>query len=257
MSARMAPCGGWRWKAASIRTRGKCISTRSHSRSAAPFKRVAGRGSLGRFHSLVQRRAFALRRYHSVCVRWVLRTLGHRLSEEQDTQINLLERLLQHARATAEFNVYYGKGRDAYDVRGRVAHESLFNVANGTYRGPNSQQGYSPFTTWTRGLAWAMLGFAEQIEFLDSLPDEAWADTNRAAVDHGCSRRPVPRATSTSTCGVLTAFLLGHRGTGAGGAGDWQAQRADPFNDHEPVDSSAAAIGAQGLLRLGHLLDRH
>ena len=64
-----------------------------------------------------------------------------------------------------------------------VAHESLFNVANGTYRGPSSQQGYSPFTTWTRGLAWAMLGFAEQIEFLDSLPDEAWADTNRAAVD--------------------------------------------------------------------------
>ena len=29
---------------------------------------------------------------------------------------------------------------------------------------------------------------------------------------------------------------------------------ADPYNPHEPVDSSAAAIGAQGLLRLGHLL---
>ncbi|HNX80186.1 MAG TPA: hypothetical protein PKJ24_09880, partial [Prolixibacteraceae bacterium] len=28
----------------------------------------------------------------------------------------------------------------------------------------------------------------------------------------------------------------------------------DPFNDYEPVDSSAAAIGAQGLLRLGHFL---
>ena len=109
--------------------------------------------------------------------------LGHRLSEEQDVQINLLERLLQHARATAQFSVYFGKGRDTYDVRGRVAHESLFNAANGTYRGPNSQQGYSPFSTWTRGLAWAMLGFAEQIEFLETLEDAAFTAEPRAAVD--------------------------------------------------------------------------
>src|SRR5688500_6989380 len=63
--------------------------------------------------------------------------LGHRLSEEQDLPVNLLERLLQHARATAQYAIYYGKGRDTYDTRGRTAHESLFNVANGTYRGPN------------------------------------------------------------------------------------------------------------------------
>ena len=101
--------------------------------------------------------------------------LGHRLVEEQDAQVSLLERLVQHARATAEWSVYYGRGRDHYDVRGRVAHEALFNVANGSFRGPNSQQGYSPFSTWTRGLAWAMLGFAEQLEFLSVLPDEALA----------------------------------------------------------------------------------
>src|SRR3989441_3228226 len=98
--------------------------------------------------------------------------LGHRLLEEQDAGVSLLDRLIHHARATAEFSIYYGRGRDRYDVRGRVAHESLFNVANGSYRGPSSQQGYSPFSTWTRGLAWALLGFAEQIEFLDSLADE-------------------------------------------------------------------------------------
>src|SRR5207244_13088755 len=99
--------------------------------------------------------------------------LGQPLMEEQDEKVSLLERLVRHARATARYNVYFGRGRDRYDVRGRVAHESLFNVANGTYRGPSTQQGYSPFTTWTRGLAWAMLGFAEQLEFLDSLPDSA------------------------------------------------------------------------------------
>jgi hypothetical protein len=45
--------------------------------------------------------------------------------------------------------------------------------------------------------------------------------------------------------------------TGAPGLaamGDWRARAADPFNDFEPVDSSAAAIAAQGLLRLGRYL---
>ena len=47
--------------------------------------------------------------------------------------------------------------------------------------------------------------------------------------------------------------------TGAPGLaslGDWASRAADPFNDREPVDSSAAAIAAQGLLRLGFFLNR-
>ncbi len=35
--------------------------------------------------------------------------------------------------------------------------------------------------------------------------------------------------------------------------GDYLNKPADPFNDFEPVDSSAAAIAAQGLLRLGQI----
>jgi hypothetical protein len=34
----------------------------------------------------------------------------------------------------------------------------------------------------------------------------------------------------------------------------WRDRPADPFNDREPVDSSAAAIAAQGLLRLARVL---
>jgi hypothetical protein len=34
----------------------------------------------------------------------------------------------------------------------------------------------------------------------------------------------------------------------------WRDRPADPYNRHEPVDSSSAAIAAQGLLRLGRYL---
>ena len=115
--------------------------------------------------------------------------LGQQLLEEQDEPISLLDRLVDHARATAQYNIYFGRGRDTYDVRGRTAHESLFNVASGTYRGPSTQQGYSPFSTWTRGLAWAMLGFAEQLEFMATLGGDApdtsmFLDAALATCDH-------------------------------------------------------------------------
>jgi hypothetical protein len=48
--------------------------------------------------------------------------------------------------------------------------------------------------------------------------------------------------------------------TGAPGLaklGDYLSRPADPFNEHEPVDSSASAIAAQGLLRLGAYLEAH
>jgi hypothetical protein len=175
--------------------------------------------------------------------------LGQRLMEEQDATVSLLDRLLDHAHATAQYNVYLGRGHDAYDVRGRTAHESLFNVASGTYRGPSTQQGYSPFTTWTRGLAWAMLGFAEQLEFLATLPGEA-PDTSMlleaaiATCDHYIDD-------------VTAADGIPYWDAGAPGLAempDWRDRPADPFNKYEPVDSSAAVIAAQGLLRLARVL---
>lgn len=185
--------------------------------------------------------------------------LGHVLMDEQDRRVSLLDRLIQHARTTARYTVYYGEGRDGYDVRGRVAHESLFNPNNGQYRSPNTQQGYAPFSTWTRGLAWVMCGFAEQLEWLATRSDVELApyggrqdveammcEAARAACDF--------YIVNTPSCGVP------YWDTGAPGLsrlGDYLHRPADPFNDHEPVDSSAAAIAAQGLLRLGHYLKRH
>ncbi|HMG89550.1 MAG TPA: hypothetical protein VK589_05810, partial [Chryseolinea sp.] len=38
--------------------------------------------------------------------------------------------------------------------------------------------------------------------------------------------------------------------------GDYLNRSSEPFNEHEPVDSSAASITAQGLLRLGNFLKK-
>jgi unsaturated chondroitin disaccharide hydrolase len=84
--------------------------------------------------------------------------LGHVLQGENDKKISLLQRAIQHLLATVRYSIYYGEGRDQYDVPGRTAHEIIFNTNDGNYRCPNSQQGYTGFSTWTRGLAWAICG---------------------------------------------------------------------------------------------------
>jgi len=183
--------------------------------------------------------------------------LGHALMAENDRRISLLGRMIDHARATAQYAVYYGEGRDFYDVRGRTAHESIFNVNDGRYRCPNSQQGFSPFTTWTRGLAWAMCGFAEELEFLQTVPDSELESFGGRGSIEGFMRKA-----AEATCDFYIEHTptdgIPYWDTGAPHLyklGDWADKPADPFNSYEPVDGSAAAIGAQGLLRLGRYLD--
>jgi unsaturated chondroitin disaccharide hydrolase len=168
----------------------------------------------------------------------------------------LLQRVIEHAQSTAKYSIYYGDGRDFYDVRGRTAHESIFNVNDGNYRCPNSQQGYSPFSTWTRGLAWAMCGFAEQLEFFAALSSDELEDWG--------GHEPVEsmlRKAAEATCDFYIEHSpsdgIPYWDTGAPNLyqlGDWREKPSDPFNDYEPIDSSAAAIAAQGLLRLGRYL---
>ncbi|MCU0787019.1 MAG: glycosyl hydrolase [Verrucomicrobia bacterium] len=186
----------------------------------------------------------------------VAHQLGHRLMGEQDAQINLLHRALQHAEATARYNVYFGKGRDGYDDRGRVVHESIFNLNNGSYRCPSTQQGYTPFSTWTRGHSWIVAGFAEQLEFLRTLPP---AEFEGAGSKVKVLRRFEEVASAACDFWIENSPTDGipYWDTGAPNLhrlGDWANRPSDPFNDFEPVDSSAAAIAAQGLIRYGNYL---
>ena len=188
--------------------------------------------------------------------------LGHRLLGEQDRRVNLLSRAMTHAATSAKYNIYYGERRDSYDtpeLRGRTVHEAIFNVLSGAFRCPSSQQGFSAFTTWTRGLAWAMLGYAEELEFIQSLePREFERDGLPAKADV---------VAMLQRAAIATCDFYMEQGSASDGVaywdtgapelhrlGDWKASPADPYNDFEPVDASASAIAAQGLIRLGHAL---
>jgi len=186
----------------------------------------------------------------------VAHRLGHYLPGENDVHISLFQRAIDHLISTAKYSVFYGEGRDSYDVWGRTAHESVFNPNDGNFRCPNSQQGYTGFSTWTRGLAWAMLGFAEELEFLEILPEsefEGIISKNELTqlILKGAQATCDFYISNTPTDGIP------YWDSGAPGLvhmGDYLNRLADPYNDFEPVDSSAAAIGVQGLLRLGHYL---
>ncbi|MFP4104517.1 MAG: glycosyl hydrolase [Phycisphaerae bacterium] len=186
--------------------------------------------------------------------------LGHVMQGENDVEINLYGRVVKHARSTSRYNIYFGYGRDAYDVPGRTVHEAIFNTNDGSFRCPSSQQGFSPFTTWTRGLSWAMLGFPEQLEFLDVLSEdeleqfggrEELTDLYLRAAEATCrfyiANTPTDGIPYWDT-GAPNLYRLGE---------DYLNRPSDPYNDCEPIDSSAAAIGCQGLLRLGHWLKTH
>ena len=188
----------------------------------------------------------------------VAHQLGHVLMGENDRSINLLERSIQHALATSKYIIYHGDSGATYDVRGRTAHEGTFNCNDGAFRSRATQQGYSPFSTWTRGLAWAMLGFAEQLECLATLPAndfEVLGHSKQAILTEysRCARETSEHyLEDCSAADGITYWDDGapqlHR------LGDWRTVPAEPFNDFEPVDASASAIAAQGLIRLGNYL---
>ena len=255
---------------------------------AARWTRLAD--GTGFIHSFNGPHSLFVDTIRSLRVLAVAHQLGHVLMGEQDAKISLLQRLVHHALNTARYNVFVGEGRDAYDVRGRTAHEAVFNVNSGTFRCPNSQQGFSPFSTWARGLAWAICGYGEQLEFLRTIAWEEFADVTaggrgaqfyKGLIRSGRGWRLPPWEKTEYSLGkeaakkALASFMAAARATadfylensctdgvpmwdtGASNLhrlGDYLGRPADPFNKWEPIDSSAAAIAAQGLVRLGNYL---
>jgi hypothetical protein len=104
-----------------------------------------------------------------------------------------------------------------------------------------------------------MLGFAEELELFETVPDAKFKQSV------GLGKREVVRAYEQAAketcahylndCSAKDGIVYWDDGApNLSRLGDWKNRDADPFNDFEPVDSSASAIAAQGLIRLGRLL---
>lgn len=227
-----------------------------------------GRSGEGYIYSFNGPHSLFIDTMRSLRVLGMAHALGHVLMGERDCRVDLFDRLRSHGVTTARHAVFYGEGRDAYDVVGRVAHESLFNVNDGSYRCPGTQQGYSPFSTWTRGLAWALLGFAEQLEFLVAggirlrVPSGGLELGPSVATGWGveeCGPVFLKAALASAERFLQVASRDGVPVWDDGAPGlvfmpGYGDRDSDPFNAHEPFDSSAAAIAAQGFLRLSGVL---
>lgn len=131
------------------------------------------------------------------------------------------ESLRTVARAHAETSLHRllrpdGSVAQAYDFAG-----------DGTPLGEGTIQGVGPSSTWTRGQAWAIYGFAIAAE---ALPDDRYRAASIAAAE---------------------AFL--RRNGGAAALAPWDFDAAEP--ETAVRDASANAIAAGGLLRLARIDD--
>ncbi|MBI3653107.1 MAG: glycoside hydrolase family 88 protein [Acidobacteria bacterium] len=132
----------------------------------------------------------------------------------------LYDKATTHARTTEKYLVQKSGAR-LMDTDGAVIHEAIFNPERGEFRNLSTQQGYSPFTCWARGLAWAMYGFTDTYLF-----------TGERFFLETAERCAAYYLTNTPDDGV--PFW------------DYGA----PAIPREPLDSSAAAIVAGALWKL-------
>ena len=147
-SAPTATCGGWRARDASTPSEWELrfYELALKVSGAVQARRWTRLPDGGFIHSFNGAHSLFVDTIRSLRALALGALLGHRADRGAGRQVNLLDALVQHARATAQYNVYSAAAATATTSAGASAHESLFNVANGTYRGPSTQQGYSPFT---------------------------------------------------------------------------------------------------------------
>ena len=132
----------------------------------------------------------------------------------------LFSKAVTHARTTEKYLVQKS-GTRIMDRDGSVIHEAIFNPVRGEFRNLSTQQGYSPFTCWARGLAWATCGFTDTFRFTG---DRFFLETAERCATYYLENTP-------------------HNGVPF-----WDY--AAPGIPDEPLDSSAAAVIAGAFWKL-------
>jgi unsaturated chondroitin disaccharide hydrolase len=107
---------------------------------------------------------------------------------------------------------------------GSTAHEGLFDPDTGEFLKQSTQQGFRGDSCWSRGLAWALYGFGTCYSYTR---DPRFLQTAEACADYYIEHTP------------------------ANGVPPWDYDA--PEESRRQVDTSAAAIAAAGLFRLGGL----
>jgi unsaturated chondroitin disaccharide hydrolase len=108
---------------------------------------------------------------------------------------------------------------------GSTAHEGIFDPETGEFMHQSTQQGYRSDSCWSRGLAWALYGFATSYEYS--------RDPNFLRTAEGCAD-----------------YYITH--TPDDGIPPWDFNA--PNESRKQLDTSAAAIAAAGMLRLCRLI---
>ena len=108
---------------------------------------------------------------------------------------------------------------------GSTAHEGIFDLETGEFLRQTTQQGFRGDSCWSRGLAWALYGFATSYEYSR---DPRFLQTAEACADYYITHTP------------------------ADGVPPWDFNA--PPENRTLLDTSAAAIAASGLLRLCRLV---
>lgn len=132
----------------------------------------------------------------------------------------LYAKAVTHAKTTEKYLIQKNGSR-LMDNDGLVVHEAIFNPVRGEFRNLSTQQGYSPFTCWARGLAWAIYGFTDTFLFTQ---DKFFLEVAERCAGYYLEKTP------------------------DSGVPYWDY--GAPNIPDEPLDSSAAAIAAGGFLKL-------